>query len=44
MDKGGPISQKSEVRLKNIRNGLYLSFVEEIPVEDDKSTAAFGGE
>jgi len=36
MDKGGPISQKSEVRLKNIRNGLYLSFVEEITAEDDK--------
>lgn len=41
MDKGGPISQKSEVRLKNIRNGLYLSFIEEITA-DDNDIGGFG--
>ncbi|KAL4504086.1 hypothetical protein ABPG72_022716 [Tetrahymena utriculariae] len=37
MEAGGPISTKSKIRLKNIRNGMYLAIVQENASEEEQN-------
>ncbi|EAR90118.2 IP3 receptor calcium ion channel protein (macronuclear) [Tetrahymena thermophila SB210] len=37
MESGGPISTKSKIRLKNIRNGMYLAIVQENANEEEQN-------
>ncbi|KAL4473778.1 hypothetical protein ABPG74_022642 [Tetrahymena malaccensis] len=37
LESGGPISSKSKIRLKNIRNGMYLAIVQENSNEEEQS-------